>query len=895
MKPYQQSVSQLVEYYKTNPEKGLSSAQVKTLQKKYGWNKIARVPKTSIVVDFFKQFTNPLIYLLVFAAVMIYFFSDHPHEAFLISGIVLFNATLGTIQAWKTRKTIMGLLDFTIPQNTVIRDGKKQVITADQLVPGDIVTIRQGEKITADARIIQAHDLTLDQSSITGESGPIKKSAETITHDTLLADQFNMVFQGTYVTSGIGTILITATGKNTQAGKVAEKVHEIITIGPLQTQLQKVTWWVLVIIMSLTILLFAIGFILGVDIYELMTLLTALFVCVVPEGLPVVLTIILLNAAYQLAKNNVLVKNMQSVVNLGLANVLVIDKTGTLTRNELMVVQLFANNKKYALSGSGYYQEGALFYEGEKVTHLVENDDIWYIGLAGYLLNTTDVVYESKRRTFYIKGDPIEAAVYIAAQKIGITSPIADNYHKLYEIPFQAAYKYHAGFFEHNGQGLALIIGAPEVLFKKADKMQKDFQQHMEDFFAQGLRVLAVAAKTFNPQEIPHEPNKQEAYFHGLLNSGLTIHGLLGIADSIRPDAAHLITVARKAGLNIKLATGDHLRTALYVARQVGIYREDDEIVDGSELMKISDEQLKERMHEITVFSRVAPDDKLRVVNALHSLDAVVAMTGDGVNDAPALVAADLGIAMGGVDKEIAQQSADMILLDDSFANIVKAIEQGRHILSTLRRVILYFFATNFAEILVILTVFVLNALDSSRMLPIPLTAAQILWLNLITDGFLDMALAQEEPERQELMSAHWLKKATGLIDWRLLAHSFFMSLIMALGTVWVFLQFQNSVVLARTMTLLTLALFQWFNAWNCRSEKKSLLHTKFFGNKWLVVATIFVLCLQGLILYVPSLQRLFSVMPVGWYHWMYAMSVAAIILIAEEVRKLFINKNKHN
>ncbi|BDC35096.1 hypothetical protein Noda2021_10540 [Candidatus Dependentiae bacterium Noda2021] len=518
-------------------------------------------------------------------------------------------------------------------------------------------------------------------------------------------------------------------------------------------------------------------------------------------------------------------------------------------------------------------------------------NDLGQIALASYLINTTDIVYDSHKRVFVIKGDPIEAALFIAAQKMGVTTESTSEYQLLHEIPFKAQYKYHAKFFNYHNQGIAYLIGAPEVIIEKALNVQKNtIRAALDDFFVHGLRVLAVAAKTFNLSEVPSSDLEKDNFFKSVVDTELTLHGFVAIADSIRPDAAHMVDVARKAGLHIKLATGDHQRTALFVAKETGIYKEGNECVDGSEFNKLSDENLQERLSEITVFSRFAPDDKLRVVNNLHAKKFTVAMTGDGINDAPALVAADVGISMGGADKEIAQQSADMILLDDAFSNIVRAIEQGRHILATLRRVILYFFATNFAEILVVLTVFILNSITPGARYPLPLTAAQILWLNLITDGFLDMALAQEKPDKKVLMRAEWLTQARGIIDGRLMLHALWAAGVMAIGTVWVFLEYQESVAMARTMTLLTLALFQWFNAWNARSESKSLLAMSFFSNMWLIGATLLVFILQCAMLYIPVLQNLFSVVPVALSDWLHAALVASTIVVAEELRKFIIS-----
>jgi P-type Ca2+ transporter type 2C len=927
---YQIEVSELIKILHTNPTKGLSSNSAQSLLKHFGLNELPEQKQPSWLWVFICQFASPLIYILILAAVLIYFVAHDRLDAFIIFGILLFNAIVGTIQEGRTRKILLSLKQLIVQECVVIRDGKKRVINATQLVPGDIIIIQAGQRVPADARIIESHNLRIDEAMLTGESNPIHKSNIILKNERALADRINMIYSGTYVLAGWARALVVATGINTEIGKIHQTVQQIQTDVPLAREMTRLSWWILYFILCFCGALFLFGLLIGQPIKELIVMLTALFICVIPEGLPVVLTLVLVNGVYRMAKQRVLVKNMQAVEGLGHANVIVIDKTGTLTRNEMIVSHVFADEKIWTVSGKGYYPEGSLFLDNKVLTkpfgsmeHEVRMEtsplgsfgasieangvkketDLFKMAEGLSLLNTTTITLIGQQGTFSIKGDPTEAALFVFSQKMGINNEqLEQEFEKVYEIPFEAKHKYHAAFFIHNGDGIAFITGSPELIFKRS-KASSSAQHALREFLSLGLRVIAVAIKNFDasaialeerqldPTLIQKNASDQEKahFFNQLITQDVIFLGLCGIEDSIRSEAPTTIAKARKAGFQIIMATGDHQRTALAIAKQVGIYKEGDEAIDGPELDTISDDQLKDIIIHATVFSRVSPEQKLRIINALHAHNLTVAMTGDGINDAPSLVAADIGIGMGGIGTEVAKEASDIILLDDSVVNIIHGIEEGRHTIYTLRRVISYFFSTNLAEILIILFAFLVGFFYPTLHLAFPLTAAQILWLNLVTDGFLDSALALEKKEKGLLFDQKWLKGGLRLIDFNMIARILYAAIPMALGSLFMFIVYsQFDLLLARTMTLVTLGMFQWFNAWNCRSDTKSIFQIGLFTNRWLLLALAIVFILQLLLLHVPFLQKIFATQPLNIYQWIFIAIISSWVIWLEEIRKWF-------
>ncbi len=889
MDAYRKSITDIEKLLGTNSKTGLSEQEALARLKRYGPNQLPEGHRDTWLSIFISQFQSPLIYVLLIAAVIIFFVGPQKLDAFIIGGILLFNAIIGTVQEGRTSNIVASLRRFIQTKSVVVRGGKHHIIDDKDLVVGDIIILKEGERVPADARVMEVQRLQVDESILTGESRSVYKEVVPIVSDVTVADRTNMVFQGTYVLSGSGRAIVVATGQDTEVGKLHKTIEEIDTDIPLKRELTRLSYFILLFILVICFVLLIIGLFAGRPLKELLIMLTALFICVIPEGLPVVLTLVLVTGAYRMARKNVLIKNLQAVEALGRTDVIVIDKTGTLTRNEMMVTSVFANGDLYTVTGQGYFTDGAVYENDKKVT-TPEHPMLAQMGIAAALLDSTEISYNKKLNLFDIKGDPTEVALYVFAQKLGFDKKtLLQSYKLQYEIPFDSELKYHAGFFTHDNAGIAFVIGAPELLFAKAKQVPSSYEEQLSAFLAKGLRTVAVGVREYVLSDVATHASeaKRLRQFQAIIEQDLTILGIFGIQDSIRPEVREIIEKAREVGLQVIMATGDHKETALHVAKQVGIYREGDEVIDGETLRKIDDKELFNRLPNLTVFARVSPHDKVRIIDLFHQEHKLVAMTGDGVNDVPSILAADLGIAMGGIGTEVTKQASDLVLLDDSFVNIICAIEQGRHIFYTLRRVVLYFFATNMGEILIVLFALFTN-------LPLPLTAAQILWLNFVTDGFLDVGLSME-PQEPDLLSATWLKKKLRLVDASLLFKMMFIAVPMGIASLIVFIGAYDgtpaSLPYARTMTLITMAMFQWFNAWNCRSEGKSLFQIGFFSNKWLIAATVLVFSLQLALCYVPFMQFIFKTVPLTLGDWALIVAVSAPIIVLEEVRKWLANR----
>ena len=892
MKPYQMSRQEVIKQLNSNVSSGLSQKEFEKRIKKYGHNTLPDEPRESWIRVFLRQFKSPLIYILLLAAILIYFVGHDKLDAFIISGVLLFNAIIGTIQEGRARDILDSLKRYIKSESVVIRDGEKLFVDDSQLVPGDIILLLEGERVPADARIIESTNIKVDESVLTGESKPIKKIEGALDNNASgkkiqVYDQHNMVFKGTYILSGAGRAIVTETGLHTQIGKITKVVKGIEEDMPLQRELKSLSRWIVFFILVMCVVIFVIGIFTGEPIRELLVMLTALFICVIPEGLPVVLTLVLVMGAYKLAKRHVLVKRMQAVEGLGQTDVIMIDKTGTLTRNELVVSKIVMEDVEYTVTGVGYFTEGKVSLNGSPIRP-EDHERLVLLGKAGCLLNRAEIHYVPATNLFEIKGDPTEASMFVMSRKLGIDKACLEKEcNRMYEIPFSSKWKYHAVFCNMQSKGLAFISGAPEIIMERSKNISQEIKNKFHFMLREGLRIVAIAVKEFDVRAVPKENDSDEKkhnYFADIVGSDLELLGLLGIQDSTRPEVPNLVRQTRHAGINVVMVTGDHKETALFIAKEVGIYKEGDYIIDGNQLHLMSDEELDQKLDSTTVFARVAPEQKLRVVNASKAKGNIVAMTGDGINDAPSLMAANLGIAMGAIGTEVAKQAADIVLLDDSFANIVHAIEYGRHVFYTLRRVVLYFFATNMGEILVILFAIVFA-------LPLPITAAQILWLNIITDGFLDTALATEKMEKDVLRQRPAGQKYR-IIDKTLLIKMMYMALPMGIASTYIFYQYYPfDIVHARSMTLVTMAMFQWFNAWNCRSETKSVFQLGFFSNKWLLLAIVVVLGLQFFVLHNPVMQRIFDTKPISAAEWGLIFVVSSSIFFIEEIRKLIVKR----
>lgn len=882
MNPYRMSVDEVARAVSTQVKVGLSHVDVKARRKQYGPNKLSVKPPESWVRVFFRQFQSPLIYILLVAAAIIFFTGPDKLDAFIISGVLFFNAIVGAAQEGRTHSILESLQRFLVTSTVVLRDGVKELVRDEDLVVGDIIILQEGQRIPADARIIESNNIQIDESPLTGESKVVRKETTALDHDAPIADRTNMVYRGTHVLSGSGKAIVISVGVNTEIGKVHTAVEEIESDMPLKREIERLVYWIVLFIFGLCLVMLLMGMAFGKSWNELLAMLTALFICVVPEGIPVVLTLVLARGAYQMAKKNVLVKRMQAVEALGRTDVIVIDKTGTLTRNEMMVLDVIADGTRWKVSGQGYRQEGTVTSDSAQLASLDQNAALYRLGRTSLLLNSTEIIAVPKLGLFDIKGDPTEAALIVLAKKLGLSPEECEaQYRKVYEIPFSSQTRYHAGFFEHEGQGIVMVIGAPEEIIARSQGPSDQYKSSLEQLLAEGLRVVAIAEKKVPLSAFAQSDGQKarEAY-EALIASDLTLLGLCGMQDAIRADVKDIIEQARSVGIQVVMATGDHKRTAMYVAQRVGLLKDGDRVIEGSEFHALSDADLLSQLGDITVYARVSPEDKLRIIELFHKQKKIVAMTGDGINDAPSLVAADLGIAMGRIGTEVAKEASDVILLDDSFASIMQAVEQGRYIFDSLKRVILYFFATNMGEILIVLFALLAN-------LPLPIAAAQILWLNLVTDGFLDIALSME-PKEEGLLTQKWLSKAHHLVDLNMVLKMFYSAIPMAIGSLSVFIHYYytTDIVHARTMTLITMAMFQWFNAWNCRSQTKSIFQLGFFANPWLLLAIGFVFLLQIVVTTVPFMQYIFKTVPLSPLEWFIILLISSSVVILEELRK---------
>ncbi len=841
MIPYQTEVVAVLEALQTS-DRGLTADEVNLRQINHGpnWLLTARPPDRLMI--FGQQFLSPLIYLLIIAAGIVYTMGETV-DAIIIAAVLILNAVIGTIQEGRAQNTLLALSKLVRTDALVFRDGKEEVIPGETVVPGDILLLRAGDKVSADARVLTATNLELDESALTGESLPASKSSRTLARKNLSpADQINMVFRGTYVVRGSGRAVVTATGQRTVIGQISSRLSTLNADVPLKRNIALLSRWVVVAVLALCLLLVLIGLGAGYRLPEIFSIVVAIIVSVIPEGLPVVVTLILATGVSRMAKRQVLVKRLQAVEALGQAKVIAVDKTGTLTKNQMMVTQLFANNQLFTVEGSGYDPVGAIRLNQEVIEPL-NHQELLLAGKISALTATATVAYsESSKAWLRLAGDPTEAALLVFAMKLGFNqSSLLTEEPLVTELPFDNDTKYHVALHATGPQHTRLsVVGAPEVLIRASatewlaggvqhltPARREEWRRQLARFTADGLRVLVLAMKAEGP---------------AVLKLGqlppLTLLGLVGMHDALRPEAQPAVAAAKAAGIRVVMITGDHEDTARSIAATAGIYTVGDSVLSGDELERLSPSALAAKLHQVSVFARVTPEHKLKIIEAFRHRGEIVAMTGDGVNDALSLAAADLGVAMGKIGTAVAQEAADLVLLDDNFGSIVSAVEEGRSIYLTIKQVLVYLFSTGLGEVLTIMAAILLGY-------PLPVSASQIIWLNLITDGFLVIALALE-PKEDGLLKLSTKRFSRGLVDIEMAFRTGLLAGVMVIGTLLIFSFYQERApLLASTMALTALAVFQWFNAWNCRSECGSIFRAGWWRSRWVIAATLGVVLLQ--------------------------------------------------
>lgn len=745
-------------------------------------------------------------------------------------------------------------------------DGKEFVIPDYEVVPGDVVILQEGDKVPADARIILSNNLTVNEAAMTGESQPVHKFDEVLSTLNLpTADQKNMVFKGTNIVAGNGKAIVVATGLETVLGKISKEIAVINTEIPLKANIRYLTRLIIATVATICTSIFVLGIFLGHSVREMFTTVVSLAVSIIPEGLPIVMTLVLATGVWRMSRRNALVKKLQAVEALGQARVIAVDKTGTLTKNEILLQKVYVDGKTFSVSGEGYKPEGEVTLNDSKIDPLNHPELLLAGKLAAFVTNN-GVVFDKEAKQWQATGDPTESSLSVFAQKVGFQKQVLEKESpRLSEIPFDYKNKYHAvsnkqsfSASKIDGQVDLTVLGAPEEILEVATKIwhdgksqplsqekKKELEAMLVNMSQEGLRVLALALKDHVNDDI--KPKDVEE---------LTFVGFFGLKDTLRPEVHEAMQKAISAGIKVVMITGDHKITAQAIAKEAGIYHEGDTILTGEDIDSLSDDEFADMLPKVSVFARVTPDHKLKIVRAYKKRGEIVAMTGDGVNDAPSLVAADLGVSMGKIGTEVAKEASDIVLLDDNFASIIAAIEEGRSIYKTIKKVILYLFSTSFGEVFTITGALLLG-------FPLPILAAQILWLNFVTDGLT-------------------------------IQRMFLMAIPMMIGTLFLFKgYYQQDMVKAWTMSLTVLAVFQWFNAWNCRHESKSIFQLNPFSNRFLVGATITVIILQLFAVYNPLMQKILHTTALNLQDWLLIVPVASSIVIVEEIRK-FIYRHSH-
>lgn len=855
-------------------KRGLSIEESRKRLVERGGNEIFEEKADGYVKIFFRQFKDPLIYTLIAAGAIVMALNELT-DGIVIFSVIFFNAIIGSIQEGRAQNTLRALKKYIETKVVVVRGGKDYIVKDIALVPGDIVVLMEGDKIPADVRFVEATSLKVDEAALTGESLPVEKISEVIKGEQLpIADQRNMGFKGTNVVTGNAIAVVVKTGIDTEIGKITKEIANIEDSSPLKRDIANLTKLIIWAVLGISTFLLISGLLLGNGLAVMISTTVSLAISIIPEGLPVVITMILATGIWRMSKKNVLVKKMQAVEALGQAKVIAVDKTGTITKNEMAVAKIYINGSTYNVSSDGYNPAG-------KIEGVVDSGDMNLLGKLSALIPNASVAFDENSKEWRAFGDPTEAAVVAFAGKLGcIRDQLQITNPRLAEIPFNHKNKYRASIYKDGDSYVIGVLSAPEVLIQRSTlnaEKKKELTRVQEGFAKEGLRVLAIGYLTA----------KSEIDLSDEIIKDVNFLALIAEKDALRPEVFAALEKTRAAGMRVVMITGDHQVTAEAIAREAGIFRDGDRVLTGLDIDKESIEELAGMLGSVSVFARVTPEHKFRIIEAYKYRGEVVAMTGDGVNDAPPLVAADLGVAMGKIGTEVAKEAADIVLLDDNFGSIVSAVEEGRTIYKTIKKVILYLFSTCFGEVFTIAGALFLGW-------PLIFPASQIIWLNFVTDGFLTIVLALE-PKEDDLLKKEFIKPNKYLIDSLMAKRIFIMAIPMAVGSLALFGSYfyvmNESFVKAGTVALTALAAFQWFNAWNCRSEDTSIFRMNPFSNIYLVLGIIVVIIAQLFAVYNPVMQKLLHTTALNPMDWAWAILVATLVVWVEEVRKIWVKR----
>jgi Ca2+-transporting ATPase len=856
---------------------GLDDEEAVRRQRAEGFNELPEAPPPSLVKLFLSQFTSVIIWVLLGAAIVSGLLEDWL-DAAAIMAIVFLNGVLGFIQEFRAERSLAALRKMSVAMARVIRAGGVQSIPARELVPGDLLVLEAGDRIAADARLIYTAGFQTQEASLTGESTPVQKDAQVVLPDKVpLADRIDMAFMGTIAVSGKARALVVGTGVKTELGRIAGMIQQATEAEkvetPLQRRLEHFGYTLLWLALTVVGIVFVLGYWRGEPLLEMFLTSVSLAVAAVPEGLPAVVTITLALGVTRMAKRHALVRKLPAVETLGSATVICTDKTGTLTKNEMTVTKLYVGTRAYDVTS-----ESPLPCNAAAMKELLT---------AAVLCN--GAALHEEHGAWRVVGDPTEGALLVLAAQCGMTKPALER-EALFEseIPFDAERKMMTIIRRTPTGSIAYVKGAPDVLLTRcthclsldgrteplSDRHRQELLETNESLARQALRVLAVAHRPLNGL---HGNARAELVEHQLV-----FLGLMAMKDPLRPEAVEAVRLCRDAGIVAAMITGDHKDTAVAIARELGLYHNDSSALSAHDLDKLTDEQLVQRVESVSVYARVSAEHKLRIVQAWKRRGAIVAMTGDGVNDAPAIKAADIGVAMGITGTDVTKEASDMIVTDDNFASIAAAVEEGRAVFDNIRKTVHFLLSCNFSEVLVMLFSTLLG-------LPLPLLPIHILWMNLVTDGIPALALAVD-PKSPDLMKRRPRRPDAQLLDGkRLVAVGVegLMLSVIALGAfVYSLYGWHQTVEEARTVAFTVIVVAQLVHAFNCRSERLSLFQVGLLTNRALLWAVLLSLVMQLAVLTLPSAQPIFKVAPLPIENWELMVAMVLLPLIIVEAAK---------
>lgn len=825
--------------------------------------------KTPEIIKFLRQFNDVLVYVLLAAAVVTGFLGEYI-DTIVIVLVVTIIGVVGYLQENKAEEALEGIKKLLETKATVVRNGKQSEIDSSDLVVGDVLVLAAGDKVPADARVVQAEKFKVEESALTGEATTVEKKSDVVKEESVLADRKNMVYSGTSVATGSAKAIVTAIGEGTELGQINASISEVQTVKtPLIRQTTKFGQTVSIAILIISVVIYAFGYFLrDYEPVELMLTTIGLAVAAIPEGLPAVISIILALGVRNMAEQKAIVRSLPSVETLGAVSVICTDKTGTLTKNEMTVKQIVTANHDIEVSGSGYAPNGDLELNGQPFDL---DDDESMIDLLTVGKTCNDAQLNEEDGDWVINGDPTEACLLTVAEKA--ERPI-ERLKVISKIPFDSEYKYMATLVDYKGERMIFVKGAPDRLFDMA--LSEDFKQDYWDekrkeIADRGQRVLGAGLKRVDSSKasIDHED----------VEDGLTFLGLFGIVDPPRQEAIDAVAACRDAGIRIKMITGDHKDTAVAIAKELGM--EVEGALEGRELTDMTDEEIKEASVHNDVFARTSPNDKLRLVKGLQENGLITSMTGDGVNDAPALKRADIGVAMGIKGTEVAKEASQMVLVDDNFKTIYNAVREGRRVYDNLKKTILFLLPTNGGQALLVAMSILLGAAA-------PLSPVQILWVNMVVAITLSLAIAFEpleestmkrppRPANVPLLSRYYIFRVT------------FVSIIIGGGSLWINYMlgdFDYSTEKLQTITLNAIVMAQLFHLYNCRTELAPAFNRHFFDNKIAFLVSALLIALQFFITYVPFMHTLFGTAPLTWEDWIYPVAFGAVVFIIVEIEK---------